>query len=324
MKVLVTGGAGYIGSHVVRVLLKKGFDVIIFDNLFRGHAESIPAGVPFEKVDLLDYTALSAALCKYEIDAVIHFAAFAYVGESVSDPGMYYVNNVAGSINLIKALNERNVKKIVFSSTCSLYGNPEIVPISEAESIKPINPYAKTKFMIEQVLGDFDMAHGVKSVALRYFNAAGSDFSGEIGESHQPEPHLIPLVLEVAAARREKVLVFGDDYNTPDGTCIRDYIHVYDLADAHVKALEYLVDGGKSDVINLGTGAGNSVMEIIRKAEAITGKKVKFEIAPRRAGDPEVLVADNKKAVRVLGWQPKYGISEIIESAWKWHTAPKY
>jgi UDP-glucose 4-epimerase len=324
MKVLVTGGAGYIGSHVVRVLLKKGYEVVIFDNLFRGHIESVPQGVAFEKVDLLDFDSLTFALAKYDIDSVIHFAALAYVGESVSDPGMYYVNNVIGSINLIRALAAKNVKKIVFSSTCSLYGNPEIVPISEKESIKPINPYAKTKYAIEQVLCDFDTAHGVKSVALRYFNAAGSDFDGEIGESHVPETHLIPIVLEVAAGRREKVMVFGDDYNTPDGTCLRDYIHVYDLADAHVRALEYLMKGGHSDIINLGTGAGNSVLEIICKSEEVTGKKIKYEIAPRRAGDPDVLVADNKKATSVLGWKPEYGIEEVIKSAWIWHAAPKY
>lgn len=324
MKVLVTGGAGYIGSHVVRMLAEKQFQVVVLDNLSRGHIESVPEGVSFEQADLLDANALNAAIKKNKVDAVIHFAAFAYVGESVENPGLYYLNNVAGSINLIKALNENGVDKIVFSSTCSLYGNPENVPISENESVKPINPYAKTKFQIENVLSDFDNAYGMKYAALRYFNAAGADFNGEIGESHNPEPHLIPIVLNTALGKREKVLIFGDDYPTKDGTCIRDYIHVNDLADAHIKALDYLDKKKESTVINLGTGDGYSVKEIIENAVKITGRKINTQITPRREGDPAVLIADNKKAKETLGWIPRYGLEDIISSAWKWHQNPKY
>ena len=324
MNVLVTGGAGYIGSHVVRMLLKRNHSVVIIDNLSRGHIESLPEGVKFEQVNLLDYDDLRTAISSHKIDAVIHFAAFAYVGESVENPGLYYVNNVTGSINLIRALNENNIKKIVFSSTCSLYGNPGHVPISEKEKLNPINPYAKTKYFIEQVLSDFDVSFGMKYAALRYFNAAGADFDGIIGESHEPEPHLIPIVLQAALGKREKVMIFGDDYQTEDGTCIRDYIHVYDLADAHIKALEYLNNGGESTVINLGTGTGYSVKEIIESARRITEREIKAVISERRAGDPAILIADNKKAGEVLGWIPKYGLDDIIKSAWRWHQNPKY
>lgn len=324
MNVLVTGGAGYIGSHVVRMLLTQGHSVVVIDNLSRGHIEAVAEGVRFEQADLLDYEGLLAAISRHKIDAVIHFAAFAYVGESVETPGLYYVNNVTGSINLIRALNENNIKKIVFSSTCSLYGNPEHIPISEKEKLNPINPYAKTKYFIEQVLSDFDTSFGIKYAALRYFNAAGSDFDGLIGESHEPEPHLIPIVLQAALGKREKVMIFGDDYPTEDGTCIRDYIHVYDLADAHIKALEYLNKGMESTIINLGTGTGYSVKEIIESARRITGREIKASISERRAGDPAILIADNKKAREVLGWIPKYGLDDIIKSAWLWHRNPKY
>jgi UDP-glucose 4-epimerase len=324
MNVLVTGGAGYIGSHVVRQLLKQGHTVTIFDNLSRGHIESVPAEAKFEKVNLLDYKTLDEKLALYKIEAVIHFAAYAYVGESVENPGMYYENNVVGGINLLNALKKHNIKKIVFSSTCSLYGNPLKVPISEAESTKPINPYAQTKLMIENVLKDFDNSFGFKFVALRYFNAAGADFDGVIGESHEPEPHLIPIILDTALGKRKKIMIFGEDYPTSDGTCIRDYIHVYDLADAHIKALEYLMKGGGSEIINLGTGDGNSVKEVIAIAKDVTGKDIPAEIAPRRAGDPASLVADNKKAKTVLGWQPKYKMKDIVTSAWKWSQNKKY
>jgi len=324
MSVLVTGGAGYIGSHFVRFLKSKNIDVVVLDNLSRGHRESLPDGVKFEKADLLDYSSLQNSLAKHEIDAVVHFAAFAYVGESVSNPSIYYVNNVTGSINLLNAVREAGIKKVVFSSTCSLYGNPLKVPISENESIKPINPYAKTKFTIENVLSDFDAAYGIKYVALRYFNAAGCSFDGETGESHDPETHLIPLVVNNALSKNKMISIFGDDYPTPDGTCLRDYIHVNDLADAHLRALEFLEREKKSDVFNLGTGSGNSVKEIIAAVEKISGKKVNSQISPRREGDPAVLVADNKKAREVLGWSPKYDLNDIISSALKWHSAPKY
>jgi len=324
MAVLVTGGAGYIGSHVVRLLIKKGYEVIILDNLSRGHRESLPQNAIFEEVDLLDKENLTSAIQKHNIEAVIHFAAFAYVGESVENPEMYYRNNVVGSFNLINALKEKGVKQFVFSSTCSLYGNPLTVPISEEESTKPINPYAKTKLMIENLLGDYDTAYGMKHVALRYFNAAGASVNGEIGESHFPEPHLIPLVLFTALNKRESISVYGDDYPTPDGTCIRDYIHVEDLADAHVRALEYLKNGNSSQMINLGTGVGNSVKEVISVAEEVTGRNIKSVIVARRTGDPAVLVADNKKAKEILGWNPKFTLKDILRTAWQWHQNPKF
>lgn len=324
MKILVTGGAGYIGSHFVKLLIDNDHETIVIDNLIRGHKEAVPKNVPLEVIDLLDYSSLSNVIKKYKPDAVVHFAAFAYVGESVENPQLYYLNNVVGSFNLIKATVESEIKKFVFSSTCSIYGNPLMIPISEKESSKPINPYANTKLMIETILKDFDTAYGLKYVALRYFNAAGADPNGEIGESHNPETHLIPLVLYTALKKREKVLVFGNDYDTQDGTCIRDYIHVIDLADAHLKALEYLEKGNQSTVINLGTGKGNSVLEIIKKAEKVSGKEIPYEIVGRRPGDPAILVADNKKAKEILNWSPKFSIEEILESAWKWYSNPKF
>lgn len=324
MKILVTGGAGYIGSHFVRLLCNNNHEPIVVDNLIRGHKEAVPQDVPLEIIDLLDYPSLSAVMKKYKPNAVVHFAAFAYVGESVENPQLYYWNNVVGSFNLIRATVENGIKKFVFSSTCSIYGNPLMIPISEKESSKPINPYANTKLMIETILKDFNSAYGLKYVALRYFNAAGADPSGEIGESHNPETHLIPLVLYTALKKREKLFVYGNDYDTPDGTCIRDYIHVVDLADAHLKALKYLEAENQSTIINLGTGKGNSVLEIIQKAKIISNKEIPYEVVGRRAGDPAILVADNKKAKEVLDWSPKYSIEEILESAWKWHSNPKF
>lgn len=324
MNILVTGGAGYIGSHVVKYLIQNNHNVIVVDNLSRGHKEAIHPKAEFINCDLRSYNELYKSLQNIKVDAVIHFAAFAYVGESVENPEIYYDNNVLGSLNLINAIKNIGVKYFVFSSTCSVYGNPEKVPISETESIKPINPYAKSKKAIEFVLEDYSVAYDLKYVALRYFNAAGCDFEGELGESHDPETHLIPLVLETALGKREKIKVFGNDYNTPDGTCIRDYIHVNDLADAHLKALEFLVNGGNSTVINLGTGVGNSVLEIIQNAEKITGKKIPLEIVGRRPGDPDILVADNTKAKNLLNWNPKHNLDEIISSAWKWFNNKRY
>ncbi len=324
MNILVTGGAGYIGSHVVKLLIEKGYTPIIFDNLSRGHMEAVPVGASFANIDLLDKAVLEAGLKQYQIDAVIHFAAFAYVNESVLDPAMYYRNNVVGSFNLFSTLAELGILKAVFSSTCSIFGNPVSVPISEAQASNPINPYAKTKLMVEQILADFDDAYGLKSVCLRYFNAAGDSSDGSIGESHDPEPHLIPLILETALGKRDHIKIYGDDYNTPDGTCLRDYIHVEDLADAHVRALEYLLSGKESTIINLGTGTGNSVKEVIRVAREITGQEIPEVLSPRRAGDPAALVADNTKAKEVLGWEPKYDIHGILKTAWAWHSNPRY
>jgi UDP-glucose 4-epimerase len=324
MAVLVTGGAGYIGSHTVKLLLQNNVEVIVLDNLSRGHIEAIPPGVPFEKVDLLNYHELLNAIKKYEIDSVIHFAAFAYVGESVDNPSVYYQNNVVGTFNLLNVMKDLNIKNIVFSSTCSVYGNPDRVPISENESTKPINPYAETKLIIEHMLRDFEFAYGFKYIALRYFNAAGADPDGIIGESHDPEPHLIPLILRTTLGLRPAISVFGSDYETPDGTCIRDYIHVNDLANAHYLALNYLKKNQSSQIINLGTGHGNSVLEVIKRAEKVTSKEIKIEFAKRREGDPAVLVADNKKAKEMIGWQPIFTIDDVLSHAWKWHCNPKY
>lgn len=321
--ILVTGGAGFIGSHFVREAIKNNFEVVIFDNLSRGNKESIPKNISFEEVDLRNYTSLQSAVSKYSFDAIVHFAAFAYVGESVEKPELYYENNVTGSLNLIKVAVEKGIEKFVFSSTCSLYGNPDKIPIDEDTLPNPINPYAKSKFMVENILADMANAHGLRYASLRYFNAAGADFNSEIGESHRPETHLIPLVIETALGKREKIYVFGNDYNTHDGTCVRDYIHVNDLAEAHIKALNHISDND-SVIVNLGTGKGNSIKEVIAKVEEVSGNKVCFEITHRREGDPAILIADNKKALETLGWKPKYGLDEIIESAYNWYKDPKY
>lgn len=324
MKILVTGGAGYIGSHFVKLLAENGFTPVIIDNLSRGHIEALPRGAEFENIDLLNSRNLIKAVGKYKPGAIVHFAAFAYVGESVRYPDIYYRNNVIGSYNLLEAAVKNDVTNFVFSSTCSIYGNPERVPIDEKQPANPINPYANTKYIIEKMLSDYEGAFGLKHVCLRYFNAAGAAVDGKIGESHDPETHLIPLVLQSALGSRGEVSVFGNDYDTADGTCIRDYIHVEDLASAHLKAIEYLAAGNQSEIINLGTGKGNSVLEIIEKAGVITGEKIPYSIIERRPGDPAVLVADNKKAGRLLHWTPRYFIEEILESAWRWHINPKY
>ncbi|PKL83579.1 MAG: UDP-glucose 4-epimerase GalE [Ignavibacteriae bacterium HGW-Ignavibacteriae-3] len=324
MKILVTGGAGYIGSHFVRYLANNGHHPVVLDNLSRGHIESIPTEIPFEDVDIIDSDSVLDALRNHEPSAVVHFAGYAYVGESVEHPEIYYQNNVAGSLNLIRLCAQNGIKNFIFSSTCSIYGNPAHVPISEEQPPNPINPYANTKLMIEMILKDFESAFGMKHVALRYFNAAGADPSGLIGESHNPEPHLIPIILNVALGKRSKVSVYGNDYETPDGTCIRDYVHVNDLAAAHLKAVEYLNKGNSSSVINLGTGRGNSVLEIIKKAEDITKKKIPYDIVSRRPGDPAMLLADNSKAKDLFNWAPEFAIDEIIQSAWHWHKKQKY
>jgi UDP-glucose 4-epimerase len=324
LKILITGGAGYIGSHFVKLLIEKKFEPIIIDNLSRGHKESIPSYIQFEEVDLTDKPGINSIIKKHKPDSIVHFASFAYVGESVENPALYYQNNVIGSYNLIKACSENNVERFIFSSTCSIYGEPKVIPITEEQQQNPINPYANTKYIIEKILKDFEIQFGMKSVSLRYFNAAGASFDSSIGESHNPETHLIPLVIETALGKRKSISVFGNDYDTNDGTCIRDYIHVEDLADAHLKALEYLEEDNDSTIINLGTGAGNSVLEIINRAKVILKKEINFNITKRRIGDPAVLVASNEKAKKLLSWGPKYSIDDILLSAWKWHSNPKY
>lgn len=322
--ILVTGGAGYIGSHTVKMLSANNYNTIVLDNLSRGNLGSVPDSIKFEKVDLLDKKRLEKTVRKYKIDAIIHFAAFAYVGESVKKPEIYYENNVVGSFNLIKTMVKYDIKKLIFSSTCSIYGKPTKIPISESETDNPINPYAKTKYIVENILKDFDEAFGLKFISLRYFNAAGADFEGNIGESHQPEPHLIPLVINTALDNRDKIYIYGDDYKTKDGTCIRDYIHVNDLAEAHVRALQHLFKNNESHIINLGTGKGYSVKEIIKTCKKLTDKHINFEIADRRSGDPPILIANYSKAQNMLNWSPKYNLEKIIKSAYNWHKNPKY
>ncbi|MCI7535926.1 UDP-glucose 4-epimerase GalE [Candidatus Avelusimicrobium faecicola] len=321
--ILVMGGAGYIGSHTVKHLLDNGYEVVVADNLIYGHREAVDPRAKFELADLADKVSLRNVFGKYSIDAVIHFAAFAYVGESVQNPQKYYHNNVIGTSNLLDVMLEYGVKKIVFSSTCATYGEPLYTPIDEKHPQNPINPYGRTKLMIEQMFADYETAYGLQHIALRYFNAAGCAADGSIGESHTPETHLIPLVLKAISGERQDIKVFGTDYDTPDGTCIRDYIHVEDLALAHRLAVEKL--GSYNGCINLGTGVGTSVKEIIVAAEHVSGKKCPTEYAPRRAGDPARLFADNTKAKEILGWQPKYtNIKDIIQTAWNWELNRKY
>ena len=321
--ILVIGGAGYIGSHTVKMLAEKGYNPVVFDNLSKGHKEAIE-GFPFEQGDLGDKTRLSEVFKKYAIEAVMHFAAFIEVGESVKEPSKYYHNNVAQVLNLLDAMVENKISYFVFSSTAATFGEPVRSKIDETHPQIPINPYGNTKLMVEKMLADFDTAYGLKSTALRYFNASGADDSGLIGESHNPETHLIPLVLQAAAGKRPSIKVFGTDYPTPDGTCIRDYVHVNDLAHAHILALEKMCKDKQSERFNLGSGSGFSVAELIREAKKITGIDFKVEIASRRAGDPAVLVADSTKAQQVLGWKPTYSLTRIIQTAWNWEQHRRY
>jgi UDP-glucose 4-epimerase len=320
LKILVVGGAGYIGSHAVRYLLRAGHEVRVLDNLIFGHERAVPAGLLI-RGDLADSPSLNDALQGAGFDAVMHFAAYAYVGESVTDPAKYYRNNVIGTLNLLDAMRAAAVSKIVFSSTCATYGIPAKVPITEATPTNPINPYGYTKLVIERALADYAAAYGIGAAALRYFNACGSADDGSIGEDHDPETHLIPLVLDVALGKRPNVTVFGTDYPTPDGTCVRDYIHVDDLADAHWRVLDR-IQPGKLLIYNLGTGQGASVRQVIDAAERITGKPITVIEGPRRPGDPPELVAAADAARRDLGWTPRYtNIEEIVESAWRWHQS---
>jgi UDP-glucose-4-epimerase GalE len=320
MRVLVTGGAGYIGSHTAKTLKAAGHEPIVLDNLIYGHTWAVQWG-PFEQGDLADMAFLRSVFDRHAIDAVIHFAANAYVGESMTDPSKYFRNNTFNTLNLLDTMVAWGVKRMVFSSTCATYGDPQRIPIDESHPQAPVNPYGESKLFVERILHWYGKAYELRSVALRYFNASGADPEGDIGEDHDPETHLIPLVIEAALGRRPPVGVFGSDYPTPDGTAIRDYIHVMDLADAHVKALAYLAGDGASTAINLGTGHGHSVREVIQTVEQVGGNPVPSTTSPRRAGDPPQLVADARRAKDVLGWTPRYpDLGTIIEHAWKWHT----
>ncbi|HVH74683.1 MAG TPA: UDP-glucose 4-epimerase GalE [Stellaceae bacterium] len=317
--ILVTGGAGYIGSHACKALARAGYRPVVYDNLSRGHREAVRWG-PFIEGDLADRDRLIAALRRERVDAVMHFAAYAYVGESVRDPSLYYQNNLGGSLALLDSMRAAEVGQIVFSSTCATYGNPETVPIGEDARQLPINPYGETKLAIERALRWYGEAYGLRSVALRYFNAAGADPDGEVGEAHDPETHLIPLAVETALGRRDCLEVYGTDYPTPDGTAVRDYIHVQDLAEAHVRALAHLDAGNASLVLNLGTGRGYSVREVIAATEAQAGRPVTRRETPRRPGDPPVLVADPTRAQTILGWRAQISdLATIIRTALAWH-----
>jgi UDP-glucose 4-epimerase len=320
--ILVTGGAGYIGSHAVLALQQAGYQVVILDNLVYGHQDLVDRVLKVELVvgDTNDRALLDRLFASRRFDAVMHFAAYAYVGESVSHPDKYYRNNVLGTLTLLEAMVAADIKHFVFSSTCATYGVPQEVPIPEDHPQDPINPYGATKLMVERILADFDVAYGLKAVCFRYFNAAGADPQGRIGEDHQPETHLIPLVLMAALGKRESIGIFGTDYPTPDGTCIRDYIHVNDLADAHVLGLKYLMQGGASDRFNLGNGNGFSVKEVIEAARVVTGKPIVAVEHDRRAGDPPALVGSGDKARQILGWNPQYAdLTVILQHAWAWH-----
>ena len=321
--ILVTGGAGYIGSHLVLALLEQGEKVLVYDNLSTGHIETIEnlkqyGDLVFYQGDLNNYTYLNDVLFQNKIDAVVHFAAFSQVGESVINPSKYYENNVVGTINLLKAMLNNDIKKIVFSSTAATYGEPVYTPIDEKHIQNPINPYGRTKLMIEHIMDDYNRAYGLKSVRLRYFNVAGADSKSRIGEWHEPETHLIPNILKSTFADGKTFQMFGDDYETKDGTCVRDYINVEDLANAHILALNYLKNGGETNYFNLGTNEGNTVKEVFSMCEKVTGKKIPVEMKPRRAGDPAVLVADNTKAKEVLDWTPNKTLEDSIKTAYEW------
>jgi UDP-glucose 4-epimerase len=321
MAILVCGGAGYIGSHMVAALLEKGEEVVVLDNFQKGHRAAVLGGKIYEG-DLRDRAILDKVFTENDIDAVIDFAADSLVGESVTEPLKYFENNVGGTLSLLRAMKDYKVKNIVFSSTAATYGEPESIPILENDKTFPTNPYGESKLTVEKILKWCDNAYGIKYTALRYFNAAGAHESGRIGEDHKPETHLIPLILEVALGKREKIMIFGEDYNTEDGTCIRDYIHVMDLAQAHLLAVGRLRKGGDSRIFNLGNGKGFSVKEVIEVSRKVTGREIKSEMASRRAGDPAVLIASSQKAVDELGWKPKFNSLEtIIETAWDWHLS---
>lgn len=319
MAILITGGAGYIGSVTTELLRARGERVVVLDNLSRGHRDAVAPEVPFYEGDVGNRELIARVVQEHDVGACIHFAAFAYVGESVNAPGLYYENNVEQGIRLLGALVQANVRHVVFSSTCATYGEPQRIPIDEQHPQLPTNPYGWSKLFIERIMSDYDRSDSLKFVALRYFNAAGA--TPERGERHDPETHLIPLVLKAAQGEIDRVAVFGNDYPTNDGTCVRDYIHVTDLAQAHALSLDYLRAGNSSTAINLGNGQGYSVLEVVEAARQVTGRDIAIEMQPRRAGDPSHLVADASKAGAVLGWRPQHPeLADIISSAWKWHT----
>lgn len=320
MTILVLGGAGYIGSHTVYELIEKGEDVVIVDNLETGYKEAVHPKARFYQGDIRNREFVDSVFEKEKIDAVIHFAANSLVGESMTNPLKYYDNNLCGTKVLLESMIAHDVKKIVFSSTAATYGEPEKVPILEGDKTEPTNCYGETKLSMEKMFKWTDRAHGLRYVSLRYFNACGAHKSGSIGEAHNPETHLIPLVLQVPNKKREAINIFGDDYDTKDGTCVRDYIHVTDLAQAHILAVEYLLKGNESDIFNLGNGVGFTVKEIIEAAQEVTGQEIPAVISPRRAGDPAKLIASSEKVKKVLGWRPEFvDVKEIIATAWKWH-----
>ncbi len=321
MKILVVGGAGYIGSHMVKHLLSIGYEVVTFDNLSTGHRDAVPGG-EFVEGDLADRELLVDLLGRERFDAVMHFASSIEVAESMREPSLYYQNNLVNTKTLLEAIVACDVGNFIFSSTAAIFGEPSYTPIDEAHPRTPINPYGKSKLVVEWMLEDFDLAYGLKSASLRYFNAAGADPDGELGERHNPETHLIPLVLQAASGRRESFSIFGDDYDTADGTCVRDFIHVTDLCEAHVLALESLKSGGKSRQFNLGNGEGFSVRQVIDRAQAVTGRELDVRVEPRRAGDPAVLLADATRARAELGWQPRFSsLDQIIETAWRFEQS---
>mgnify|MGYP004556273847 FL=1 len=324
MAILVCGGAGYIGSHINKQLHKEGYETIVFDNLIYGHKEAVKWG-KLVVGDLKNMDEIEAVFKNNQIDAVFHFAAYAYVGESVDHPEKYYYNNVANTLNLLHVMMKYGCNKIIFSSTCATYGEPEKVPITEDMPQNPINPYGATKLMVERIFQDYHKAYGLQYVVLRYFNAAGADPDGEIGENHNPETHIIPLVLDAASGKRPDIKVFGTDYDTPDGSCIRDYIHVYDLATAHLLALHHLEAGKESQFFNLGNEKGTSVLEVVDSVKRVTRRNLKVTLTDRRPGDPAKLVGSSQKAQEVLGWKPIYGdIDAIVGHAWKWHEEAEY
>ena len=317
--ILVVGGAGYIGSHMAKYLSKKGYMPVVLDNLVLGHRRAVKYG-PFFEGSMNDSSLLEKIFSEYPISAVMHFAAFCYVGESVEEPARYYQNNVANTLTLLEVMVEKKIGNFIFSSSCASYGEPVEIPMTEDHPQKPISPYGRTKLMVEQILDDFKEAYRLESVCLRYFNAAGADPGGELGEDHNPETHLIPLILKTALGQRPRVDIFGDDYPTPDGTCIRDYIHIEDLAQAHLLALERLLAGLPGGQYNLGNAEGYSVKQVIEIARRVTGKEIPTRVVERRSGDPAVLISSSQKAIKDLGWRPQFpDLETIVETAWTWH-----